>query len=108
MALIACRECGNEISTDARACPKCGAINRQPKSKTWLLIPLFLIAVVFIWGLSISNTPEAKAKARERAAIDMCWEEHERKSLDPATQRFVASTCEMMEDKFRKEHGVNP
>ncbi len=25
MALIACRECGTEVSTTAKACPKCGA-----------------------------------------------------------------------------------
>ncbi|RYZ83008.1 MAG: zinc ribbon domain-containing protein [Proteobacteria bacterium] len=25
MALIKCAECGNEVSTTAKACPKCGA-----------------------------------------------------------------------------------
>jgi len=106
MALVPCKECGNEVSTDARACPKCGA--KQPRSKRWLVVLLVVVAVIFIWGLSISSTPEAKAKARERAAIDLCWEDYKRKSLDPATQRFVASACEMMENKFRETHGVDP
>ena len=48
MALVACKECGNEVSTKASACPKCGA--KVPKTKWWLWIPLGLIGVVFIWG----------------------------------------------------------
>ena len=27
MALVPCRECGNEISTEAPSCPRCGVIN---------------------------------------------------------------------------------
>lgn len=26
MALIKCKECGNEVSTEALSCPKCGAL----------------------------------------------------------------------------------
>lgn len=35
VALVQCKECGNEVSTNASACPRCGApIPRQrPKSK---------------------------------------------------------------------------
>lgn len=45
MALIACKECGNEISRRAKNCPKCGA---KPKRTSFLVKLLFLI-----FGLSI-------------------------------------------------------
>jgi len=40
MALVQCKECGNEVSTSASACPKCGApVPRQrPKSKALLFV----------------------------------------------------------------------
>ena len=48
MALIPCKECGNEISTDAKACPNCGA--KVPHTKWWLWGSLTFILVIFIWG----------------------------------------------------------
>lgn len=48
MALFACAECKTEISTTARACPKCGA--RVPRTKWWLWGPLGAIALLFVWG----------------------------------------------------------
>ena len=49
MAMIACSECGTEISDKAKACPKCGA--RVPHTKWWLWVPLGLIVFVFVIGV---------------------------------------------------------
>ena len=106
MALITCKECGSEVSTTAKACPKCGA--KVPKTKWWLWIPLGLVAAFLLFGALVGNTPEGQAKSQERRAIELCWDEQKRKSLDPGTQRFVASTCEMMERKFQEKYGVKP
>lgn len=43
-----------------------------------------------------------------RRVIEVCWEDQKRKSLDPATQRFVASVCEGMEAKFVSKFGRKP
>lgn len=53
-----------------------------------------------------STPPSEKARARD--AIDLCWKEQSRKSLDPGSARFVAGACELMEDQFRQKYGVNP
>lgn len=53
-------------------------------------------------------SPGEREVANARAAIDLCWSDHDRKSLDPATKRFVASTCEMMENDFRTKHRREP
>lgn len=47
MALVKCKECGNQVSTEAKACPTCGA---KPPRKTGLwtwVIAIFFGFVVF-------------------------------------------------------------
>ena len=62
MAMTACSECGNEISTTAKACPKCGAIVPRPKIWPWLIgVPVALFIVLLIYG---STIPEYESKAR--------------------------------------------
>ena len=65
MALIDCPECGNAVSTDARACPKCGGKvptarpaavvgygEGRPRSVSLLLtIGVLLVPCVFAWFL---------------------------------------------------------
>lgn len=65
MALIACKDCGTEVSNSAKACPKCGA--KVPRTKWWLWIPLALVAAFLLYGASI---PEYEAQARE--ARNLC------------------------------------
>jgi hypothetical protein len=45
MALTTCKDCGNQVSTDARACPKCG---RQLPARTSVarIVGLLLILLV--------------------------------------------------------------
>ncbi len=53
MALIKCKDCGNNVSTDAKNCPKCGAKITQPTSKTTWVIGAIVLSMIFI-GLSKS------------------------------------------------------
>ena len=53
MALAPCVECGSEISSEAKKCPKCGARNRAYKSKAvsyWLLAVLLCVLGFIIYG----------------------------------------------------------
>ena len=63
MPLIACHECGKEVSTEAHACPHCGAPVRIEKSgsrgsaraelknpQLWLFV--LVLAIVAIWTLN--------------------------------------------------------
>jgi len=65
MALKACKECGNDVSTEAASCPKCGAALKK-KGGFWrfivasFLIFITLIAVVAIIQ-SVSNPPKPSA-----------------------------------------------
>lgn len=100
-------------SQDAAEAPKASgqAVSRPAKKGgTPVFWPLAGIGVVVVGLLlaNVANSPGAKQRQKERAAIDLCWQDYERKSLDPSTKRFVASTCEMMEDEYRRTHGREP
>ncbi len=106
MSLMKCAECSAEISTTARSCPQCGA--RVPKPKLWLWVPLGLVGAFLLFGATVGNTPEANERAHARAVIKTCWGEQARKSLDSGTARFVASTCERLENDFRSKYRAEP
>lgn len=42
MALVICQECKREVSTDAKACPNCGAKVRTPKKPMSMLMKVLL------------------------------------------------------------------
>lgn len=128
MSLIACPACEKQVSEAAAACPHCGhPIASAPaaaptpaapaatpsedggfgifKMLGWFFGGLLLFFVIFAVG---RNDPESEARMNARSAIDLCWKEQARKSLDPGTARFVAGTCEMMTEDFKKKYGVNP
>lgn len=127
MALISCGECGKEISDKAAACPHCGApvaseapqvgryyqdmpppVMNPPKSGgsswwKWVIgIPAGGFALLVLIGSCSGNTPQGKAKSAQQSAIELCWKDFGKKSNDPDTARFIASTCEKMEADARK------
>ena len=53
MALINCRECGSPVSTEAAACPKCGAKAAKKAGCGTALVLLVLLPFGFIFGCTI-------------------------------------------------------
>ncbi len=68
MALVKCRECGAQVSTQAAACPKCGAPPPQPPRRTkpevWAVAAA--LALIFIVAIS-SSSPTSQPPTREQA-----------------------------------------
>lgn len=55
--LINCKSCGNEIASNAKTCPKCGAKNSKPFYKKiwfWVLVVIIIAAI----GGAGSNKPK--------------------------------------------------
>lgn len=88
MALIKCHECGSDVSTEAIACPKCGAPVKAPATETsapkseftrpmkpWEVIVALVGAAAIIWWFSSpsksNGSPDAKPTAEECKADDL-------------------------------------
>ncbi len=57
MAIITCRECNEEVSSEAKTCPRCGIKKPKPKESLSILNVISLIFLVFI-GYSFINKPD--------------------------------------------------
>ena len=56
MALVKCKECGNDISTEAKTCPKCGAKNEKP-ANAGTALAFIVIAIIMLYGaFNMSST----------------------------------------------------
>lgn len=69
MALIRCYECGAQISSEAPACPQCGAVARPGRPrKRWPFVALgCLISLFIVIGFSCIVCFPALNRAREAA-----------------------------------------
>lgn len=77
MPLVKCHECGNEISTEAKTCPKCGAKVKKPVSRVTMLIVIAL-GIAFV-GVSIQESGKSpEQKAAEEAEINASHHRYER------------------------------
>lgn len=127
MALVPCQECGKQISSAATACPTCGhpqtaqpapdkypKPQRPPEPEGMGIIPKAIIGAITIFILVLvfdairGGDPAAAERRRAQGAIELCWEEQQRKSLAPGDARFIAGACEQMEAKYIKNYGSRP
>lgn len=55
MALIVCKECGNQISQEANSCPKCGSPKKKSKSGVLILVIILILGCVGYFYLQPKN-----------------------------------------------------
>ncbi len=60
MALIKCRECGNDVSSEAKTCPKCGIPIKPSYFKKSLIFGGLIVLLVGLWGILSSNSDNKK------------------------------------------------
>lgn len=89
MALTKCAECGAEISTQAKVCPRCGAKLRRPAGPIGIVVVVGL-GLIFLVGQL--QKPEAEAKQRRAiAAAEAAKTPEDRKREALAAQREEAA-----------------
>lgn len=76
MALIKCKECGGDVSTEAGACPKCGAKPPKQTSTATIVIGGFFALVVGSYVLNSTGSQGSKsappaAKSAEEVKADL-------------------------------------
>lgn len=89
MALIECKECKAKVSTDAKACPSCGAkMPKRTSTLTWVISGFFLVAAVL--GIASSNT-QRQADETAEAAKSPAQKASEAAAKAADTNRFSAA-----------------
>lgn len=68
MALVQCRECGQDRSTKADACPHCGAKVKRTSAFTYIFGGLFTIIVVSCVGTMVASDNRRNETAAKEAA----------------------------------------
>lgn len=101
MSIIKCHECLKEVSSEAKACPHCGAKVRKPMSRTAKLIIAAVVLVAI--GQQITKTDELKEPSKTPAQIAM--EEAAEKS-DRARIRAARSTAETVKAQAKNPDSV--
>lgn len=69
MGLTTCRDCGTQISTNAVACPKCGARVKRTSFTAKLVLGLIILGVFGSICSTIRNQSRQSAEAERRAAL---------------------------------------
>ena len=86
MALIKCKDCGKEFSTDAKVCPHCGA--KKPKRKSNVLWMLSIVTIMVVFGSLFSkndSSSQDKVVAQsEKAAQEEFEQSIENKKIEKA------------------------
>jgi hypothetical protein len=83
MALIKCRECGRDISNQAKSCPQCGAKVKKPVGPLGIFVVLVLAAVVVSSFFISQKETETQAK-QAQALIVPC----DQKAADKALSKM--------------------
>lgn len=113
MALTACKECGHQVSTEAAACPQCGAQVKpaQKKSSVWpwvLGVPVGLFVLAMVMGGTVLDTPETRARLEQRHVIELCTKDMNDPLRSAGHREAARAMCEGLRDRYVREHGREP
>jgi hypothetical protein len=71
MALQKCHECGNDVSSEAKSCPKCGAAVKSKSNAFKVVIGVLLVLCAFAYSLSDDKKDNKKAEMSESTQPSM-------------------------------------
>jgi len=103
MALIKCKECGNQVSSVAKTCPGCGA--KTPKRHTkaqWLFIGLATVGIVSCIANTQNKEEAAAAVEAKKTPEQRAAESAAKLKKEAEFQRVVAGA------KLLKQGAKNP
>lgn len=90
MALLKCHECGHEVSSEAAACPQCGAKPRKPPEGIGPIqfVGIGILALIGIGAVAAifsDDSPASKAPSEATCRQDLqCWGDRNALASDSA------------------------
>lgn len=87
MALIKCKECGEQVSTKAKTCPNCGAkVPKKTSLFTWFVLAMIILVVYAVnqtpsnySATSTKKTASPSTKAQQASTPVISWSYHQSK-----------------------------
>lgn len=106
MAIVKCRECGSKISSEAKACPQCGATKKRRTLKVLLGILALLLFVVYL-NASSSDHQAKKTKnltLKEGGEADDLRKKEKQENADKEIERhsLIASAKNALKERLRE------
>ncbi|NOK34273.1 hypothetical protein HMI49_13810 [Corallococcus exercitus] len=89
MALVKCRECGNDVATSAAACPKCGApVRRQLLTTRNILLAFCALGMCYVGSCVVLNLAETPGRRLKTTAVA---EELKQVDIGPLLREYGAN-----------------
>lgn len=85
MALIKCHECGTEVSTEAKTCPKCGATVKKPMGGG-MIMAIAIGTILGAFALLGDGTPKSATPPEQKAEKEA---ENKRYALAEITSKTI-------------------
>lgn len=107
MALLTCKDCGGEISSEAKACPKCGA---KPPKRTSLFVKVLAVIAIpaVLYSVTRSNADSEK-RSQAAAAKEAALTPAQKIARQAANDLFAANVARAQQAvDFLKTHAKNP
>ena len=76
MALVTCKECKQQISSDAASCPGCGKKQRRTSVVTWIVTVIVVLGMIGHFAGSSSNGGGYVAPANPASNMTLDWRWH--------------------------------
>ena len=100
MALVKCKECGEEVSNKAKSCPKCGA--KAPKKTsllTWLVLILIILGI-YASSQTTDKTTNTSSKINSSEKNETIKPDNVRKAVPPKPAWVTSVSQDEMTGKF--------
>jgi hypothetical protein len=113
MALINCKECNNQISDTASACPKCGApvnstvatVSQKKSSSSKIAITVVIVLVCLVGGFALLNQMNISTSSTGESYQEKVMTVEEIEKADPT--RFLSADGTWSENFWGNKYTIN-
>lgn len=91
--MVKCKTCNEEISANAKTCPKCGAKNSKPiYKKPWFIALVVIVLIAVIASLGGNDKTDADVNTADTSAADVVASESE--TAAPVAKEYIPVTTD--------------